>query len=318
MHIRDALQHAFDAAQARQRSLCLIVDTAPAEGSHLMLERWSAPYLSLFEGTPEESLIEIAPLLIPLRGLDAQARGKIFEWTQKLAYAAPCLSWFETDAAPLAVAEHLRRFHVVGLSEGQSMLMRWYDTRILPVWFACLTSAQAQAFVASTANWAYVNRFGEVSALALQSSPTGFSTAPAFGEPLVTLTDAQYGMLVDATELDTLLKHLRQIIPDELKRVLARTLTQFVLKHQQAALNAGFDDIDRQAQYLLLALYTSGRGVEHPEFQALMKSPPPTLDELAKGIQELPDSARAAGPALWQSLPVGAYDSSTAKEARNA
>jgi hypothetical protein len=301
MHIQDALQTALNSATVAERTLCLVVDTAAAEGGHATLDRWNVLYHSLFDGTPEESLLEIAPLLVPVNGLDAEACSRVFTWAQKLSYAAPCLSWIETDAPPAAMAEHLRRFHVVGLSEGQSLLMRWYDTRILPVWLACMTAVQSQAFTAHVSSWAYVDRLGEVSLAAIERSPAYFPPAPAYGEPLVTLTDAQYGMLIDATELDVLLKHLRQIIRDELKRVPARTLTQFVSKYQQAAISAGLDDIDRQAQYLMVALYTSGKGVEDPAFSALMKSPAPTLDELAKGIQDLPDEAWDAGSPLWDS-----------------
>jgi len=299
MHVQDALQAALDSATGAEHTLCLVVDTAAAEGSYATLDRWKVPYHSLFDGTPEESLLEIAPLLIPVNGLDAETRSRVFAWAQKLAYAAPCLSWVETDAPPASLAEHLRRFHVVGLSEGQSLLMRWYDTRILPVWLACMTAAQAQAFTAHVSSWGYVDRLGEVSAAAIERPPADFPTTPPYGEPLVTLTDAQYGMLIDATELDVLLKHLRQIIRDELKRVPVRTLTQFVSKYQQAAISAGLDDIDRQAQYLVVALYTSGKGVEHPAFSTLMTSPAPALDELAKGIQDLPEEVWDAGPPLW-------------------
>ncbi len=299
MPVLEALRVALDSADAAGRVLCLVVDTASAEGSHAPLDRWNVVYHSLFDGTPEESLLEIAPLLIPVNKLGAEARNRVFAWAQGLAYAAPCLSWIEADVAPAALAEHLRRFHVVGLSEGQSLLMRWYDTRILPVWLACLTAAQAQAFTAHVSSWVYVDRLGETSTALLERPPSDFPPAPPYGEPLVTLTDAQYGMLIDATELDVLLKHLRQIIRDELKRVPARTLTQFVSTYQQAAIAVGLDDIDRQAQYLMVALYTSGKGVEHPAFSALMKSPALALDELAKGIQDLPDEVWDAGPALW-------------------
>ncbi|MEO8154491.1 MAG: DUF4123 domain-containing protein [Rhizobacter sp.] len=306
MHVADALQQAFDAALSHQRSLQLIVDTAPAENGHEVLSRLGVHYLSLFDGTPEESLIEIAPLLIPVNGLDADTRRRVFEWAEKLAYTAPCLTWFETDASPQDMARHLRQFHVVGLTEGQSMLMRWYDTRILPVWFACLTREQAQMFAARVTRWAYVDRFGEVSVLATESPAAGFPPDPPFGEPSIKLTDAQYGMLVDATELDVLVKHLRQIIPDETKRVPSRVFTEFVSKHQQAAIAAGFDDIDRQAQYVVLALYTSGKCIESPEFKALLTTPPLGFDELAKGIQDLPDEVSNVGTPLWDAMAMSA------------
>lgn len=302
MHIATALHEAFDASQLHRRSMLLILDTAPAENSHEVLNRMGVAYLSLFEGTPEESLLEIAPLVIPVSPLDANLRSRVFEWIEKLAYSAPCLTWLETDASPQDMATHLRRFHTVGLSDKQTMLMRWYDTRILPVWLSCLSSDQAAAFTAHIAHVAYVDRFGEVSVPAIERRQQDFPAAPSFGEPLIALNDAQYSMLVDATELDVLVKHLRQVIPDELKQVPARTLTRFVSEHQQDALAAGLDDIDRQAQYVLLALYTSGQGVACPEFRALLKTPPTCLDALAQGIQDLPDAVTNAGLPLWESL----------------
>lgn len=299
MNIMGALQAALDSAARAGHELCLVIDTAGAENSHAMLDMWQVEYLSLFDGTPEESLLEIAPLLVPVNKLDDALRKRLFEWAQKLAYTQPCLSWIETSAAPNELAEHLRRYHVVGLSDNQALLLRWYDTRILPVWFSCLTPEEAASFTARSFGWSYVDRMGDVSAMTLAQQPSAFPSAPPFGRPLITLTDAQYGMLVDATELDVLLKHMRQVIRDELKRVPERELTRFVSTHQQAAISKGLDDIDRQAQFLTIALYTSGKGVEHPAFEALMTQPAPTLDDLAKGIQELPEEVLETGPPLW-------------------
>lgn len=299
MHIQDALNRALETAASGGRLLYLVVDTAQAEGSHQKLDGWQIPYVSLFEGTPEATLIEVAPLLIPTNGLSPDLRSRLFAWAEQLGYSAPCLSWFDTEASVVDMAKHLRHFHVVGLSEGQAMLMRWYDTRILPVWWTCLEPPQAQAFTAGSMNWHYVDRFGGISALTIAPHETAFPSGPAFGQPLVSLTDEQYGLLVDAADLDVLLGHLRRVIPDETKRVSDRTLTQFVSRHQQAALAAGLDDLDRQTQYVLLALYTSGKGLEHPAFKAFMASPPKDLNDFHQGMQQLPDEVWEAGRPLW-------------------
>lgn len=299
MHIQDALSQALEAATSTGRQLCLVVDTVQAEGSHLKLNRWRTPYLSLFEGTPEASLVEVAPLLIPVNDLAPDARTRLFAWAEQLGYSAPCLSWFDTKASVADMAAHLRHFHVVGLSEGQALLMRWYDTRILPVWWICMDPAQAQAFTARSTNWHYVDRFGSISALTMALHATEFPAEPAFGKPLLSLSDDQYGLLVDAADLDVLMGHLRRVIPDETRRVVDRRLTQFVSRHQQAAMAAGLDDLDRQTQYVLLALYTSGEGLEHPAFKAFIAFPPKDLDDFYQGMQALPDDVWEAGLPLW-------------------
>lgn len=300
MHIQNTLQAAQSQAAAAGEQLCLVVDTSHAEGAHAQLERWGVPYCSLFEGTPEEPLIEIAPLVIGTGELSQAVQTQLFAWAETLALSAPAVSWLTSRHPAQAMAEHLRHFHIVGLTEGQSMLLRWYDTRILPVLLACLGPAQAEAFTAGMLRWDYVDRFGQVVALPVAAHDGGFPAAPPFGEPLLALSDEQYGMLVDAADLDVLLRHLRQIIPDETRRVPTRTLSQFVSRHQQRAIQAGLTDIDRQTQYVLLALYTSGKAMEQPEFKAFISKPPATLDEFHKKMQGLSDAVWEAGPPLWE------------------
>jgi hypothetical protein len=299
MHVQNALQNAFDAAIARKHLFCLLVDTAQAENSHLMLDRWGISYESLFDGTPEATLLEVAPLLISVNELDASTRARLFAWAQQLAYSSPAISWLEVDATASLLADHLRHFHVVGLSEGQVMLMRWYDTRILPVWFSCLTAEQLEIFAAKIVSWRYVDRAGGVAPLPTTKYTDTFPVAPPFGRPMLTLTDSQYGVLVDSADLDILLKHLRRVIPDEIRQVPDLVLVQFVAFHLQDAAQAGLHDVDSQVQYLLLALFTSGKGVEHPVFKAFMKSRPATLNDLSQGIQDLPEEVWNAGGPLW-------------------
>ncbi len=314
MHIQEALHSALEVAKAKGHQLCLLVDTAHAENSHRKLDAWQIPYDSLFRGTSEEDLIEIAPLLIPVNALDEGPRGKLFAWAQSTGYASPSVSWFEADAAFADLADHLRLFHTVGLSEGQTMLMRWYDTRILPVWLACLAAPQAEAFAAGTFNWHFVDRSGRVATLSMDNHAKAFPPPPNFGQPLITLTDQQYGLLVDAADLDALLGHLRRIIPDELKRVPHAKLMRFVSRYQQEAISAALDDMDRQTQYVLLALYTSGTGLEHPELKAFMKHPPNTLDAFSAGLQALPDEVWEAGQPLWSGASGASADGEPNKQ----
>jgi hypothetical protein len=301
MHIQEALRVALEAANANGRQLILLVDTAHAENSHLKFNQWQIPYSSLFHGTPEAGLIEIAPLLIAVNGLDGVCINNLFAWAQSTGYTSPAVSWFETDFGLPKIVDHLRLFHTVGLSEGQTMLMRWYDTRILPVWFACLTPSQTETFSAGISSWHYVDRTGGVSALPVGDQAKPFPFAPKFGEPVINLTDHQYGLLVDAADLDVLLCHLRRIIPDEMRRVQSTKLNHFVAHYQQEAISAGLGDIDRQAQYVLLALYTNGCGVEHPQLKAFMKNAPEMLDAFSDGLQALSDEVWEAGTPLWNS-----------------
>ena len=96
-----------------------------------------------------------------------------------------------------------------------------------------------------------------------------------------------------------LVSHLRRVITDETNDTPSPVLNAFVAKYQQRALDAGIDDLDRQTQYVLLALYTSGKAMEHPLFIAFMKNPPASLDAFYDAVQALPESVWEAGPPLW-------------------
>ena len=282
----------------------LVIDGAQSEGSNAMLDRWGVRYLSLFEGTPEESLPEIAPLLVPLSDVAPSRRRELFAWAQEFAFGAPAISWITSEYEPRRLADHLRRFHVVGLSEGQSMLLRWYDTRILPILLGCLTASQHAAFAAGTLKWDAVDRAGAIVTLVDNPTPPGPPEAPRFGARQIVLDDQQYALLVDASALDGLLRQLRRVIPDELKRVPPKELTPFVNRCLESALAAGLKDLDRQTQFTLLGLYTSGRAYDQPEFKQFMAKAPESLDAFYAGIQALSDKVWNAGPPLWESIPA--------------
>ena len=319
MNIAESLDQAFEISKDRQMTLSLVIDGAQCEGSHLVLQRWNVNYLSLFEGTPEESLIEIAPLLVPVDGIaDGAARVRLFSWAEGLAYRFPMVSWVSSAVNARALAIHLRQFHAVGLSEGQSMLMRWYDTRILPIWLACLTAPQASAFASGSWQWQYVDRSGAVATGFETDRPSPLPTPPAYGTPTIVLSDAQFAVLVGAADLDVMLARLRRVIPDEIKQVPTKNLASFVSRYMQAAIDAGLTDIDRQAQYVLLALYTSGEGLEQPEFKAFMRTAPKSFAEFSDGITGLPKTVWNAGPPLWDALPASLIKLGMAERRPNA
>lgn len=288
-----------NAAHQRQTYPYFLIDSAQHEGSYKWLQKWNIPYLSLFEGQREESLVEIAPLLIPLDGLDPTTLERLANWATDLGLKSPCFSWMESSLPADQLSAHLRNFHNVGVSDGQKMMLRWYDTRILPVWLACLEDKQLEQFTGSIFQLNFLNRFGDEVAAFASEEPSAPSTPLPLGKPVVTLDDRQLGMLVDAGDLDTLLTHLRRVITDETNRLSPRVLYEFVGKYQQRAVEAGIADIDRQSQYVLLALYTSGAGVEHPLCRELMADPPKELDEFFEQMQALPAGAWESGPPLW-------------------
>jgi|GEM_PF-3095319 len=117
--------------------------------------------------------------------------------------------------------------------------------------------------------------------------------------------------------LDVLIDHLRLIIRDETNQVEPAKLKSFVRHYQDRAVAAGLLDIDRQTQYVILALYTSGKGVDHPACRTLMMNPPKESDAFADAMQALPDAIWETGIPIWDSQVYSASKSSKKELNRN-
>lgn len=298
----ESIQNLIDwthSVAARGQYAYLLIDGAQHEDSHLWLERRNIHYVSLFDGTDQAALRGIAPLLVPLNECHDGMTQNVWKWALDLGARAPCLSWAECSLPLNQFIVHLGHFHSIGLNDRQVMLLRWYDTRVMPVWFACLSDSQRDIFTAGMFSLKFLDRFGNATLLFSTHVPKICFVGPSFGEQLLTLDDAQFAMLMNASELDTLIKHIRNVISDEVNLVSNKKLYEFVGNYQAIASTAGINDLDRQTQVVLLALYTSGKGIEHPLFQSVLKSPPSNIDAFHALIASLPDAVWMAGPPLW-------------------
>ncbi|NMV41913.1 DUF4123 domain-containing protein [Ralstonia insidiosa] len=274
-----------------------IVDSSQQPNLHRKLARYKAEFRSLFEGFAEESLPEIAPLLVKLPDEDDVVRKRIEADIRHLAQTRPCICRVESALDLDVLAKQLSQFHIVEVPEGRRMIMRWYDTRVLPAWWGVLTERQRASFVDGIEHWSYYDRFGDEVRLEFSAQSAVPEATP------LALTEPQYAQLLHAAEPDVLIAHLRTVIRDELRVVPQRTLYPFVASHLEAARHHGLQDFDEQTQYLLIALYTSGRFVEHPEAQLRL-----TVDATTHGqsfgdwAANVSDSIWDAGVPLWHSF----------------
>lgn len=269
-----------------------IVDSSQRGGFHKRLERFGVPYRSLFAGHAEESLRDIAPLLISLAHSNEASRA--WEEIEQLAAARPAVSMLESDLELVALAHHLQAFHTIKLPKRKEMILRWYDTRVLPVWMEIMNDRQRAGFVHGIHRWKYWDRFGDLLELELGSSTPLPPLMP------YSLDEQQLSRLQSASEADALLAQLRRIIPDEIASVSYRRLYPFMDDHLQIAREHGLVNLDDRAQFMLLALFTSGAYLERTEVgDRLLLSCPEQPVPFQKWIDGLPDAVWNAGQPIW-------------------
>ena len=273
-----------------------VIDSAQRPHFHERLERLGAHYRSLFEGTAEASLLDIAPLLVawPDTAVHARLEAEIRQMGTQRPGVTLLWSALELDE----LAKRLRTFHLVKVPEkgGREMLLRWYDTRILPALLELLLPAQRAALLEGVQRLQYFDRYGDLQEWPL--AEVDDAGLPAL--PPLRLDQQQYTRLLDACEADVAIAQLRRVIPGEMKRVPYRSLYPFVVKHMQDTIAHGVDQVDDHVQYLLLALYTSGACRDHSAVRTRFSQAASAFEApFPDWASALPDDIWLMGVPLW-------------------
>lgn len=273
-----------------------LLDTAQHVRFRSRLDTAGLTYASLFDGYPEQSLLDIAPLLIE----SPAGQQQNFIWKQILALGAraPSLSVLTSRLSLQNLADHLRQFHLVKIPDHKEMLLRWYDTRILPAWMEILTPEQRTGFLYSIQTWRYFDRYGQEQHICCTSED---NAEKALTLSPYSLSSPQYEKLITASEPDMVIAQLRRIIHDEIQRVDYVALYPFVQQHTLKSKNYGAFTLDDQVQYVLVALYTSGGHEKHPYFIQRKKDLAQSRDvpTLSDWLQTVPEEIWEIDMPLW-------------------
>lgn len=273
----------------------VLIDSSQHPGFDRKLQQCGVLYRSLFEGHAEASLTDIAPLLIDVT-VERDATEKVIDETQRIGKLKPCVSTLESELPLVPLAEHFTQFHLVETADGQAMLMRWYDTRILPIWLDVLSEEQRRFFTGSVTRWISIDRFGVEQEHISSKLDTQASLS---GHTPLRLDERQAEQLFEAAEPDVLIFELHKALRAELDRIPQSVLYPFVQAHWRMAREHGLNSRSDQLLLLTLALRTSGTFIKHPRVKALFASPSATEPSFSQRFDALPESVWTSGKPLW-------------------
>ena len=271
-----------------------LVDSAQRVGFHARLDRLGVRYESLFDSYPEQKHKDIAPLLFHWADDDAVSREVV-----GLARTRPAVCVIGTKLSLRELADRFRAFHLVKIPHGRRLILRWYDTRILPCWLDTLDLEQRATFLYGIESWHFFNRFGIQVDLNIPSKRPEFPALPP-----IELTEEQYQFLLDGAQVDMHIQRLRKIIPDEIRNVPYPVLYPFLDGHLIQAHKQGIIGLDDCTQYLLLALYTSGNFQNSPVVKDLLSGWRSGLESFSDFISSLPEEIWYSGVPLWSARHV--------------
>jgi hypothetical protein len=193
---------AVSAGATREHShLYALVDHAGAPGLlNSLLDRPGTRWLNLFSGSPGESAIEVAPLL-----LDLQTPSQLawLQWLQDVCRESSSLTLLHSTLELSPLAQGLKCRLDVMLPDGVPALLRYFDTRILEALYQTLDPEQRKSFFGIAACWQWLDRAGK-----LQQLFNNELSADNWPE-LFAFSEKQQNAMIDAAEADVLTQQMQ-------------------------------------------------------------------------------------------------------------
>lgn len=251
------------------------------------LVRWQ----SLFAGTPEADLVSAAPLLIEL-GADETGR-HLRAMLLKFERMAPGVSWLESRYSLPVLAGMLTQRLPCQINDGESVLLRFFDPRILLGLPSALHADQKAWFFAPVQRWTAWEARRELY-LGIDPAPVTGSAHLRYAVMPLALDQRQRERLMyyDKENLyDSIIAHWEATCPDAIEHFKPAILREIAAAAVARCTGYGLTGAADQHLFAGLMMEVSPSFDAHPAVQRYLrdKDTPPE-ERLSKMIAGLPDT----------------------------
>lgn len=220
--------------------------------------KWSLHPSTSLLGNVEDDVARSGPLLFELTVADIEAG--LPETLIDRATGCTAGSFIISAKNAESLTDSLAPFVNIELSDGQEMLMRFFDPRVLPFWFDAILLTYKQALTNYALRWFYWD-----SGLVLQE----LALFPPFGEPQETpfpmrLSQQQETSLLDACYPFTLIERFRKEDPEALANVPVAMRYAFFKDQLLRCLGYGLEGAPAIEGYCSLAMRLGADFDKHP------------------------------------------------------
>jgi hypothetical protein len=303
----DAIEPAFlpallreaQAMQAREPGLNLyvLVDAAFAHVKSIpSLDAWRGQGSSLYAGSALSDFGQAAPFIAPVSGMTAQLARLLNE-----ASGLPMLSFIASRLDAAELKAHFLPFLEVATPDGQQMVLRFADTRVLATIDAQMCLAEPQ-WRAGIAHWWLPTRDGQLAALPVVAEPPVLQAPPG----PVALEQGTLDRLLASTEADAIIDAIFDQNSDLLRQRQPSALHALV---QRAMLKLEKYDVSNfrdAVMFVTTAISTEESFDLHPAFQACLRERRWEDGHLGAALAALDDAHwDAISPKDEQALTVG-------------
>jgi len=245
----------------------------------------------LYAGTGMDQLKEISPCLISLPR-DNALRTKAIKTLLSYADGKPMLSFFMSELAAAPLAMHLQSILDVETSDGQHLVLRFADTRVLPVLIEVLDQPQRRSILAPILSWWLISRAGRLENLDLKNDeiPDSLCSISSQSFSSLLLSDDQFTFMLDAAEPDAMIEQLWKIVPEHCHCFSGATLHEFVARQLSLAKAFSVEGFTDRIAYCVGALNTQGNLHAIGPARELLETKSWQPGGLADALAELPET----------------------------
>ena len=268
-----------------------LIDCAVHDNAHLELTsrfpgvRWR----SLFEGTPEEDLVEVSPVLI-----DVNSSGQnqaLLEWLLAYERSAPSVTWIDSRMGLPNLGAMLSARMTCRINDDDLVVLRFWDPRILLGLPSALDAEQRRHFFAPVAEWtAWEPRRRQY--YTITAPPDAAPVARFVAMPMaLTLAQREQLMFYDQEALyERILAHWEETCPDAIDGIDAAMLREIAIAATARCASYGIHTADDQVLFAGLMMAISPSFDDHPAVQRGLRDqaipPDERLDRLVDGLSD--------------------------------
>jgi hypothetical protein len=250
---------------------------------------------SLFEGTPEEHLASASPVLLDYGPHSDNTA--LRDWCMMLERTAPSVTWIESQYSLPVLRYMLACRMECTINEGQPVVLRFWDPRIVLGLPSALDPVQRCHFFAPVDTWtAWESRRQQYYTI---TAPPEARSLQRFAAMPMALSESQRAQLMyyDKEALyDRIVQHWKETCPNAIDGIEAAMLREIAIAAVARCSTYGIDSADDQILFAGLMMAVSPSFDDHPAVQrALRDQDVAAGDRLSRMIDQMPG-------ALWDQL----------------
>lgn len=177
----------------RSRPYWLLDQSALPQRGWLGRNIGRAEWIDLLGGASQDRLNGASPIIVSAVGRNEAANLHFAEQLYGVGRFANAIGLIDSELPIAELQATMGRRARVDLSGNLEAVLRYFDTRTLPLLPKLLSASQYANFMEGLQRWAYLDRWGDVNSL----PPADASVVPAAASNRLVLDEAQEAMLID-------------------------------------------------------------------------------------------------------------------------